>query len=94
MGHVGHVLWLLFGPGAWGTGGNIVAAVILGVPALWQVLRRIRASRTVTNAHVSAHMDALRTDLAAALQHIHGLDDDHPALTALRPSGDPDPKGM
>jgi hypothetical protein len=27
---VGHVLWILFGPDAWGTGGNLVAWVLCG----------------------------------------------------------------
>jgi hypothetical protein len=26
----GHVLWILFGPGTWGAGGNMVAWVICG----------------------------------------------------------------
>jgi hypothetical protein len=96
---VGHVIWLLFGPGAWGTGGNLVAAVILGVPAAITVFRRLRAHIRVghiaTTAHVRWQLEQLREDLAVALQAIHGLDDDHEALAALRPARPPaDPKGM
>jgi hypothetical protein len=27
---MGHLLWILFGPGAWGTGGNLVAWALCG----------------------------------------------------------------
>ena len=41
-----HVLDLLFGPGTWGAGGNLVAWVICGVPStgfwLWHHRRAMR----------------------------------------------------
>lgn len=27
----GHLLWILFGPGTWGSGGNMVAWVLCGI---------------------------------------------------------------
>lgn len=41
-----HLLNLLFGPGTWGAGGNIVAWILCGIPSmtfvLWRHRRQIR----------------------------------------------------
>lgn len=52
MSSVAHVAWELFGTQAWGTGGNLVAAAILGVPAY---LARNRFGRWLAG-HVARHM--------------------------------------
>ena len=55
-----HVAWELFGTQAWGTGGNIVAAGILGVPAyvLRGPLGRWLAKHIAPHvaAHVAEHL--------------------------------------
>lgn len=45
----GHLLWILFGPGTWGTAGNMVASAILTVPAV--VITHVRAYRQRERHH-------------------------------------------
>ena len=44
---IGHLLTTWFGPGTWGAGGNLVAWVLCGIPAvllaLWHHRRQMRA---------------------------------------------------
>lgn len=66
---MGHLLWILFGPSAWGTGGNLVAWVLCGVITAVTafLLRNWIGPRLAAwwNKHhfehsVAVHMEALR----------------------------------
>jgi len=58
---IGHLAWILFGPGAWGTGGNLVAWVLCGVLAGLWLRGKLRAQTALARLH---HQQ--RTDQAQA----------------------------
>ena len=69
-----HVVWELFGTQAWGTGGNIVAAGILGVPAYLArgPLGRWLAKHIAPHVarHVAAHLTAQPTGFIEVPQEL------------------------
>jgi hypothetical protein len=76
---VGHLLWALFGPAAWGTGGNLVAWIIcgaLGVGGAY-LFRDLIGRRLAAwwhkhhRKHLAAELDAMETRLKAHIDARH-----------------------
>ena len=61
----GHLLWILFGPSTWGSGGNMVAWVICGaIGGLW-VRARLRAHHLTQVALANRHHAELKAQATA-----------------------------
>jgi hypothetical protein len=53
-----HLLWILFGPSAWGTGGNMVAWVICGVLGFGWLHSKEKARHVVRMKQAERHHEA------------------------------------
>lgn len=79
----GHLLWILFGPGTWGTAGNLVASALLTVPTI--VITHVRAHGQRQRHHeeklAQAEEHHLKLMRVAADTYRHVTGEDHPVLT-------------
>lgn len=84
----GHVLWILFGPGTWGAGGNMVAWAICGVLGFGWLYAKEKANHLARMrqaelhhaeklAQAEKHHQKLLRVAADTYRHVTG--EDHPA---------------
>jgi hypothetical protein len=70
MSAAGHLLWILFGPGTWGSGGNMVAWVICGVIGGLLLRAKLKAHHLAELAQAARHHKASMAQSAAQHQQL------------------------
>lgn len=88
MHYTGHLLWILFGPGTWGSGGNMVAWVICGCIGFSWLHAKEKARHLAKMAQAARHhqdqldlMKSQHQDQMSLIRHNHSLLSDQVAAT-------------
>ena len=67
---MGHILWILFGPGTYGAGGNMVAWVSCGASAGLWLRGRLKAHEALARLHHQQKMAQSQANHDALIAHV------------------------